>query len=186
MKFEETKLQGAYIVDLQQLQDERGFFARAYCANEFQSLDMVPEVVQANLSTNQVKGTLRGMHYQLDPYQETKFVRCIRGALYDVIIDLRPESPTYLEWVGVELTADNYRALFVPRDFAHGFVTLEDNTEAFYMVSQFYTPGAESGIRWNDPMFNIEWPIEPAVISEKDASWQDYQDVLRSTPNVAD
>ncbi len=186
MKFEETKLQGAYLVDLQQLQDERGFFARAYCADEFQAMNMVPEIVQANLSTNKVKGTLRGMHYQLDPYQETKFVRCIRGALYDVIIDLRPASPTYMEWVGVELTADNYRALFVPRDFAHGFVTLEDNTEAFYMVSQCYTPGAESGIRWNDPVFNIAWPMEPTVVSEKDMNWQDYQDVLRAASNTAE
>jgi dTDP-4-dehydrorhamnose 3,5-epimerase len=186
MKFEETTLQGAYIVDLQPFHDERGFFARAYCANEFEALGMVSDVVQANLSTNNVKGTLRGMHYQLDPYQETKFVRCTRGSLYDVIIDLRPASPTYMAWIGVELTADNHRGLFVPRDFAHGFVTLEDHTEAFYMVSQFYTPGAESGIRWNDPAFHIEWPIEPTVISQKDAGWQDYQEISPSTPNVLD
>jgi dTDP-4-dehydrorhamnose 3,5-epimerase len=186
MKFEELRFKGAYMVDLQPLRDERGFFARAYCAKEFQALGMVSDVVQANLSTNRLKGTLRGMHYQLAPYQETKFVRCIRGALYDVIIDLRPLSPTYLEWVGVELTADNYRGLFVPRDFAHGFITLEDNTEAFYMVSQFYTPGAESGIRWNDPMMNIDWPLKPAIISDKDASWPDYQDVLCTISNTAD
>jgi len=184
MKFEELKLQGAYIVDLQPLYDERGFFAWAYCSQEFQALGMVSKVVQTNLSTNPVKGTLRGLHYQLAPYQETKFVRCIRGSLYDVIIDLRSASPTYLEWVGVALTAYNYRGLFVPRDFAHGFITLEDNTEAFYMVSQFYTPGAESGIRWNDPMMHIEWPLEPAVISDKDASWPDYQNVLCTICNT--
>lgn len=135
---------------------------------------MVPEVVQANMSTNKVKGTFRGMHYQMDPYQETKLIRCIKGALYDVIIDLRADSPTYKDWIGVELTEGNQRALFVPKDFAHGFVTLVDDTTAFYMVSQFYTPGAESGIRWNDPSFKIAWPIEPRLISQKDSNWDDF------------
>ena len=175
MIFKHTKLEGAYIVDLNQLQDERGFFARTYCSNEFKDQGIVTKIVQGNMSTNKFKGTLRGLHYQIDPYQETKLVRCIRGSLYDVIIDLRPNSATYLQWFGVALTADNYRALFVPTNFAHGFITLEDNTEAFYLVSEFYTPSAEAGIRWNDPTVKIEWPIEPSIISEKDAAWPDYQ-----------
>lgn len=175
MHFTETKLKGAFILDLNRLEDDRGFFARTFCKDELEAHNLISDVVQANMSWNPKKGTLRGMHYQVDPYQETKLVRCTQGALYDVIIDLRTDSPTYGEWVGVELTAENRRALFVPRDFAHGFVTLEDNTEAFYMVSQSYTPGAESGIRWNDPQFAIEWPIEPTLVSEKDASWDDYK-----------
>ncbi len=174
MIFTETKLKGAFVVDVSRLEDDRGFFARTYCHNEFKQHGMVPEVVQANMSTNKVKGTFRGMHYQIDPYQETKLIRCIKGALYDVIIDLRHDSPTYKDWIGVELTEDNQRALFVPKDFAHGFVTLVDDTTAFYMVSQFYTPGAESGIRWNDPSFRIGWPIEPRVVSQKDCNWDDF------------
>ena len=175
MIFTETKLKGAFIVDLEKISDERGFFARTYCQDEFTAQGLMPEVVQSNMSTNKLRGTMRGMHYQNDPYQEEKLVRCVKGALYDVIIDLRVDSPTYLEWLGVELTEDNHRALLVPKDFAHGFVTLVENTTAFYMVSQFYTPGAESGIRWNDSSFGIEWPIEPEVISEKDLHWPDFQ-----------
>lgn len=174
MIFTETKLKGAFVVDVSRREDDRGFFARTYCHNEFKEHGMVPEVVQANMSTNKVKGTFRGMHYQMDPYQETKLIRCIKGALYDVIIDLRADSPTYKDWIGVELTEGNQRALFVPKDFAHGFVTLVDDTTAFYMVSQFYTPGAESGIRWNDPSFKIAWPIEPRLISQKDSNWDDF------------
>lgn len=175
MKFTETRLQGAYLVDLQKMEDERGFFARAFCRSEFEQNGMVPDVVQANMSWNQARGTLRGMHYQHHPYQETKFIRCTRGAIYDVIIDLRKDSPDYGQWIGVELTADNRSALFVPRDFAHGFITLTDDTEVLYLVSQSYQPGSEGGIRWNDPHFKIEWPIEPVCISEKDANWPDYQ-----------
>ncbi len=175
MKFTETRLQGAFVVDLKKMEDERGFFARAFCHNEFEQHGMVPDVVQANMSWNQVSGTLRGMHYQHHPYQETKFIRCTRGAIFDVIIDLRKESPTHGQWVGIELTADNRSALFVPRDFAHGFITLTDDTEVLYLVSQSYQPGSEGGIRWNDPRFGIEWPIEPVCISEKDANWPDYQ-----------
>jgi dTDP-4-dehydrorhamnose 3,5-epimerase len=134
----------------------------------------VPHVVQANLSYNHHKGTLRGMHFQVAPHQETKLVRCTRGAIYDVIIDLRPDSPTYKRWIGVELTADNYRMLFVPRGFAHGFQTLADNSEVNYHVSEFYTPGAEGGVRYNDPQFDIVWPLEASVISEKDSNWPDY------------
>jgi dTDP-4-dehydrorhamnose 3,5-epimerase len=175
MKFTETKLAGAYILDISPMEDERGFFARTFCTEELQEHQLISDIKQANMSGNEKCGTLRGMHYQVDPYQETKLIRCTRGALYDVIIDLRKESPTYKQWIGVELTADNRRALFVPRDFAHGFITLEDNTDAFYMVSQSYVPGAEDGIRWNDPQFAIEWPIEASCISDKDANWDDYK-----------
>lgn len=176
MKFSETKLEGAFIVDLQRLSDERGFFARSFCQDEFKEHGLIADVVQANLSWNESKGTLRGMHYQHDPYQETKFIRCTRGAIFDVIIDLRRDSPTYGDWLGVELTADNHRALYVPRDFAHGFITLEDQTEVSYLVSQGYQPGAEGGIRWNDPKFNVQWPIDPVCVSEKDANWPDFKE----------
>lgn len=176
MKFQETKLAGAYIVDLNLLEDDRGFFARMFCREEFEKHGLVSDVLQGNMSWNKTKGTLRGMHYQHHPYQETKFIRCTRGAIYDVIIDLRKDSPTYQQWVGVELTADNRTALFVPRDFAHGFITLQDDTEVFYLVSQSYQPGSEGGIRWDDPRFNIQWPTPPTCISPKDAAWPDYKD----------
>lgn len=175
MIFTETKLKGAYIVDLEKREDERGFFARGWCQNEFEAHGLAPRVVQANISYNKKRGTLRGMHYQIAPYEETKLVRCTRGALYDVIVDLRPTSPSYKQWFGVELTADNYKMLYVPEGFAHGFITLQDETEATYQVSQFYTPGSERGLRYNDPAFGIEWPAEVQVISEKDKSWPDYR-----------
>lgn len=183
MIFKETSLKDAFIVDLNRLDDDRGFFARTYCYNEFKEHGMVPEMVQANMSTNKVKGTLRGMHYQIAPHEEAKLVRCVKGALYDVIIDLRINSLTYKKWIGVELTADNQRALFVPKGFAHGFITLVDDTTAFYMVSQFYMPGAESGIRWDDPSIGIEWPIEIKVISKKDSSWDDFTDADMRSKN---
>jgi len=172
--FTETQLKGAHIIELEKLSDERGFFARAWCQKEFEAQGLTAIVVQANVSFNKKKGTLRGMHYQITPYEETKLVRCTRGAIYDVIIDLRPDSPTYKQWVGVELTAENYKMLYVAENFAHGFQTLQDNTEVTYQVSQFYAPGSESGIRWDDPTFGIEWPIEVQVISEKDGNWPDY------------
>ena len=174
MIFTQTKLAGAYILDLEKREDDRGFFARTFCRNEMETHGLIPDVAQANTSLSKYRGTLRGMHYQKAPYEETKLVRCTRGALYDVIIDLRPDSPTYRQWVGVELSAENYRMLFVPKHFAHGFITLADDTEANYLVSQFYAPGSELGIRWNDPVFNIKWPIDVAVISEKDANWPDF------------
>ncbi|HID07768.1 MAG TPA: dTDP-4-dehydrorhamnose 3,5-epimerase [Armatimonadetes bacterium] len=175
MIFTETKLAGAFILDFNKIEDDRGFFARAFCTQEMEEHNLISDVKQANMSWNEKAGTMRGMHYQVDPYQETKLVRCTRGALYDVIIDLRKDSSTFGEWVGVELSADNRRALFVPRDFAHGFVTLEDNTDAFYMVSQSYVPNAEDGIRWNDPRFAIDWPVTPSLVSDKDANWADYK-----------
>lgn len=174
MIFKETKLKGAFIIEINKLQDERGFFGRSWCANEMSEYGLKTNLAQANTSFSRYKGTLRGMHFQNDPYQETKLIRCTRGSIFDVIIDLRKDSPTYKQWVGVELTQDNYRMLYVPEDFAHGFITLEDNSEVTYLVTEFYTPGAEAGIRWNDPAFNIQWPLEPSVISEKDGIHPDY------------
>ena len=176
MKFTETKLKGAFVVEIEKLADDRGFFARSWCRKEFEAQGLTSRVVQSNVSFNRKKGTLRGLHYQIAPRQECKLIRCTRGAIYDVIIDLRAESPTYKQWVGVDLTADNYRMLFVPEDFAHGFITLTDNTEITYQVSQFYTPGAEKGIRFNDPAFNIQWPLDVLVISDKDRGWPDFVD----------
>lgn len=174
MIFRETELAGAYIIDPEKHQDSRGFFARVWCQKEFEAHGLAANVVQGNTSFNARAGTLRGMHYQAAPHQETKMVRCTRGALYDVIIDLRPESPTYKRWIGVELTAGNYRMLYVPADFAHGFITLEDATEVTYLVSEFYTPGFERGLRWNDPAIGIDWPRSVAAISDKDAAWPDF------------
>ena len=171
MEFKETILKGSFVVDLSKLEDERGFFARAFCNEEFKNENLISEIVQANISFNKLKGTLRGMHYQKKPYQETKFIRCIKGSIFDIIIDLRKESPTYKKHFGIELTAENRSALFVPKDFAHGFITLEDNTEVIYMVSQSYAPDAEGGIRWDDSQFNLNWPIKPTNISPKDAQW---------------
>ena len=175
MIFNKTKLEGAYIVELQKHEDERGFFARGWCQEEFEQAGLIPKVVQANISYNPYKGTLRGMHMQNAPYEETKFIRCTRGALYDVIVDLRQDSLTFMQWIGVELTEKNYRMLYVPRGFAHGFQTLEADTEAFYMVSEFYTPSAEQGYRYNDPAFGIEWPLPVTTMSDKDKNWPDFQ-----------
>lgn len=174
MIIKETKIQGVYILEIKKIEDERGFFGRAWCANELREQGLNANVAQANISLSKTKGTLRGMHYQVNPYQETKLIRCTKGAIYDVIIDLRKNSSTYKQHIGVELTEDNYKMLYVPEDFAHGFITLKDNSEVHYMVTQFYTPGAEAGIRWDDPLFNIDWPIIPTVISEKDANHPNY------------
>lgn len=175
MIFQPTDLQGAFVLEVNKIEDSRGFFSRVWCEKEFAEHGLTPVVHQANLSYNKKKGTLRGMHYQIAPYREAKTVRCTRGAIYDVIIDLRKDSPTYKRWIGVELSAQNYRMLYVPEQFGHGFITLEDHTEITYQVSEFYTPGAERGIRWNDPAFEIQWPEPVAVISEKDANWPDFE-----------
>lgn len=175
MIFKETNLKGAFVIELEKRVDERGFFARAWCRREFEAYGLDTGLVQSNLSFSKKAGTLRGMHYQAAPFEETKLVRCIRGAIYDVIIDLRPNSPTYKQWIAVELTEDNGRMLYVPKGFAHGFQTLVNNVEVFYHVTQFYTPEAERGLRWNDPQFGIKWPeVEHRIISEKDRSWPDY------------
>lgn len=170
MIFTETELTGAFIIDIARLEDERGFFGRSYAKEEFEKYNLNVNVVQANVSHNKKKGTLRGLHMQLAPFEETKLVRCTRGAIYDVIVDLRSDSPTFCQWIGVELTEDSFRMLYVPEGFAHGFVTLQDNTDVAYQVTKEYTPGAERGYRWNDPAFGIVLPIEPVIISERDRS----------------
>ncbi len=170
MIFTKTPLEGAWVIELEKRGDDRGFFARAFCTREFAAQGLVERFVQINDSLSAKKGTLRGMHYQLAPKAETKVVRCVRGALWDAIIDLRPSSPTFGKSFGAELTADNRRMLYVPKGFAHGFVTLADDTEAFYLVDEFYAPEQERGLRWDDPRFAIPWPAKPAVISDKDRS----------------
>jgi dTDP-4-dehydrorhamnose 3,5-epimerase len=174
MKFNSTDIDGLYYVDIDRLEDDRGFFGRAFCRQEFKEKGLESEVCQANISYNQSAGTLRGMHYQKPPYQESKFIRCIRGSIYDVAIDLRKNSPTYCHWFGIELSDENRTALFVPKDFAHGFLTLTDDTEVIYMVSQSYAPNAEAGVRWDDPFFGISWPVNPSLVSSKDAQWPDF------------
>ena len=176
MIFHPTPLAGAFVIELEERADPRGFFARTFCAREFEEMGLKPTVAQANVSYNHLAGTLRGMHYQVPPAAETKLVRCTRGAIHDVIIDLRKDSETYRKWIGVELTEGSYRMLFVPEGFAHGFITLKDETEVIYQVSQFYTPGSEKGLRWNDPAFQIERPLTPEIISGKDKGHPDYQD----------
>ncbi len=171
MKFVESNLKDAYVIELEPMHDVRGFFARAFCGREFEQHGLKPVVAQQNVSFNHKKGTLRGMHYQVRPAAETKLVRCTAGAIYDVIIDLRPESPSYLQHFGVELTAENRKALYVPELFAHGYLTLTDGTEVVYNVGEFYSPGYECGIRYDDPKFAIKWPVPIEVISDKDAKW---------------
>ena len=180
MIFTETPLAGAFLIDVERRVDERGFFARAWCEDEFAAHGILAPPRQANLSSNPQRGTLRGMHYQLPPHEETKLVRCTRGALFDVIVDLRDESPTYQQWFGIELTADSFRMLFVPGRFAHGFLTLTDNTDIFYQVSAKYTPGAERGIRWNDPAIGIQWPMQPTLVSQKDQEQPDFLPISAS------
>ena len=171
MKFIETSLKGAYVIQLEKQGDDRGFFARFFCIKEFDAASLRRDVVQINNSLSRDKGTLRGMHYQRAPRAEDKIVRCVRGSLLDVIVDLRSESPTFLGHFKIELSADNRTALYVPKGFAHGFITLQDSTEVFYLVTEFYTPESERGMRYNDPRLGIEWPMEPVVISEKDKTW---------------
>jgi dTDP-4-dehydrorhamnose 3,5-epimerase len=171
MKFTKTSLRDAVVIDLQKLGDARGFFARTFCAAEFGAAGLVTEFVQANHSHNVLAGTLRGMHFQRAPHAEVKVVRCVQGAIHDVIIDLRPESPTYRRWEGFDLDAESGRMLYVPEGFAHGFQTLEDETHVSYQVSHPYTPVAEGGVRFNDPAFGIKWPLPVSVISDKDAAW---------------
>lgn len=171
MIFTETALSGAYIIDLEPRADSRGFFARALCQKELEAHGLNPTIAQANLAFNSKKGTLRGMHFQFPPVAETKIVRCTRGAILDIIVDLRPESPTYLHHISVELSQDNYRALYVPERFAHGYQVLRDETETSYHVGEFYAPGSEGGLLYNDPRLNLTWPLPVTVISEKDAAW---------------
>jgi dTDP-4-dehydrorhamnose 3,5-epimerase len=172
--FTETTLKEAFLIEPERREDERGFFARTWCQREFESHGLHKKWVQCNISFNKKKGTLRGMHYQVPPYEEAKLVRCTRGAIFDVIIDLRLQSPSFKQWVALELTADNRRMLYIPEGFAHGFQTLTDETEIFYQMSQFYAPAHANGVRWDDPVFNITWPADERTISEQDRSYPDF------------
>jgi dTDP-4-dehydrorhamnose 3,5-epimerase len=174
--FVETKLPGVFIIEVEKREDERGFFARTFCQHEFEAHSLSPRVAQCSTSFNKKKGTLRGMHYQIAPYQEAKLVRCTLGALYDVAVDLRPDSSTYKQWVAAELTADNRRAIYIPAGCAHGFQTLGDNTEVVYQMSEFYHSQSARGVRWDDPALGITWPIQEVIISAKDASWGAFAD----------
>jgi len=180
MIFTRTSLEGAFIIELQRLEDERGFFARSFCQHEFQDYGLIPHLAQCNISYNKVRGTLRGMHFQAAPHEEAKLVSCIQGAIYDVIIDIRPDSPTYLEHFTVELTAVRHNAVYVPEGCAHGFLTLEPDTNVFYQMSEFYAPQLARGFRWNDPAFDIKLPIAVDMISKRDADLPDFStDLLK-------
>jgi dTDP-4-dehydrorhamnose 3,5-epimerase len=170
MIFKETELRGAYIIEPELIWDERGFFARTWSKEDFVSHGLNSTLVQCNSSFNKQRGTLRGMHYQIPPHEEAKLVRCSAGAIYDVIVDLRVDSLTWLKWIGVELTASNHLMLYIPEGFAHGFQTLEDDTEVFYQVSEYYHPESARGVRWDDPALSINWPLSIGVISERDRS----------------
>jgi dTDP-4-dehydrorhamnose 3,5-epimerase len=177
MIFTETELEGAFIIDAQRLEDSRGFFARVFCQREFEEHGLNPLVAQASVAFNRLKGTLRGMHFQYPPAAETKLVRCTRGAILDTIIDLRPESPTYLRHIAVELSAENQRALYVPERFAHGYQVLEDSTEATYLIGEFYSPGNQGGLMYDDPRLGLRWPLPVREISEKDSKWRSLAEI---------
>jgi dTDP-4-dehydrorhamnose 3,5-epimerase len=177
MIFKKTSIMGAYVLGIEPRGDERGFFARGFCRKEFEAHGLNPNIAQANIGVSRQRGTLRGLHYQVPPHAEAKLVRCTAGAVFDVIVDLRPASASYRKWLGVELAADTRTMLYVPEGCAHGYLTLADDTEIFYLVSQFYSAGAERGLRWNDPAFGIEWPLTQAlVISDKDRRWPDWSE----------
>jgi dTDP-4-dehydrorhamnose 3,5-epimerase len=175
MKFYETKLPGVFEISIEPMSDERGFFARSWCQKEFEAHGLNRSLSQCNISVNKRKGTLRGVHYQAEPYPETKLVRCTRGAIYDVIVDLRPASQTFKQWVAIVLTADKRNMAYVPEGCAHGFLTLEDEAEVFYQMSGFYDAASARGVRWNDPAFQIEWPAKVEVISERDGSYPNFE-----------
>jgi dTDP-4-dehydrorhamnose 3,5-epimerase len=169
--FTETLISGAFIVDLEKMEDERGFFARSFCQEKFRALGLKTEIAQSNVSFNRRLGTLRGMHLQVTPAAEAKLVRCTRGAVHDVIVDLRPDSSTYCKWIAVRMTEDDGRALYIPEGIAHGFQTLRDNTELFYQMFTFYAPEWQRGVRWDDPVFGIAWPLPDPILSERDRSY---------------
>jgi dTDP-4-dehydrorhamnose 3,5-epimerase len=171
LKYIQTQLIDAWLIQLEPKTDERGFFARAFCEEEFKHRQLCYQFVQCNLSFNHEKGTLRGMHYQAEPHSEVKLVRCVQGAIFDVIVDMRPDSKTYLQWQSFELSSENRNALYIPEGFAHGYQTLYDKTEVFYQVSAFYQPQAGRGVRWNDPLLKIVWPLSEPVVSEQDQKW---------------
>ncbi len=174
MKLVETKLKGAYIIELEKVSDERGFFSRTFCSEEFSKNGLNPNINQISIAFNKKKSTLRGMHFQKEPFEEAKLVRCISGSIYDVIIDLRKDSKTYKKWYSTELHASDYKMIYLPEGFAHGYQTLEDNTEVIYHMSKPFNPDCYSGVRWNDSNFNIDWVFSNPIISEKDKSYSDY------------
>ncbi len=174
MKFTETTLKGAFVIEPDRIEDERGFFARTFCRREFEAHGLNPDLVQCSVSFNLKRGTLRGMHYQVAPHAETKLVRCTRGAIYDVIVDLRPQSRTFRQWVAVELSANNRLMLYIPKGLAHGFQTLQDETEVFYQISEWYSPEHAHGVRWNDDAFRIRWPIADPIISVRDQTHPEF------------
>jgi len=175
MKFEETSIPGVWLIDLEPREDARGFFARTFCEHEFGAHGLTTRFVQCNLSYNLRRGTLRGMHFQNEPKPEVKLVRCIRGSIYDVVVDMRKDSPMYCKWVGVELSGENRRALYIPAGIAHGFQTLEDNTEIYYHMGEFYDASLAAGVRWNDPTLGIRWPLPDPILSDKDTQYPDYK-----------
>lgn len=175
MIFRELEIPGVYLVEPERHADIRGFFARTWCREELEAQGLDPALAQCNISHNKLKGTVRGMHWQAEPWPESKLVRCTSGAIWDVALDLRRGSPTYLRHVGVELTRENRRALYVPVGVAHGFQSLEDDSEVFYQMSEFFHPEASRGVRWDDPAFSIEWPLPVAILSQKDRSWPDWE-----------
>lgn len=174
MLFIETPLKGAFLIEIKKIGDERGFFGRSWCRKEMQEAGLEADIAQVNTSLSRQKGTLRGLHYQVAPYQEAKMIRCTCGSIFDVIVDLRPASPTFRQWFGADLTADNHRALYSPKGFAQGFITLEEDTEITYFTSESYAAGKDRGIRYNDPQFGIQLPLEPIVLSDKDRDWPDF------------
>jgi dTDP-4-dehydrorhamnose 3,5-epimerase len=176
--FTETALKGSYLVEPEPHADKRGFFARTWCQKEFEQRGLNPRLVQCNISFNHMKGTWRGMHYQVTPHEEAKLVRCTMGSICDVIVDLRPESPTFRSHMTVTLSADDRRMLYIPESFAHGFITLEDNTEVFYQMSEFHAPECARGFRWNDPSFDIRLPLEVVCISDRDRDYADFRPAL--------
>ncbi len=178
MVFNKTKLQDALILEPEKIQDARGFFATTWCQKDFAAHGLNVSLVQCNVSYNRAAGTLRGMHFQIAPFSQAKLVRCTRGAIYDVIIDLRTDSPTFKQWVAAELTESNHRLVYIPKGFAHGFQTLKDDSEVFYQMSEFYAPGYAQGVRWNDAAFDIEWPLGVTVISDRDNSYRDFDMAL--------
>jgi dTDP-4-dehydrorhamnose 3,5-epimerase len=184
MLFTETKLKGAFIIQPEKFEDERGFFARTWCQREFATHGLNPGLAQCSVSFSHKRGTLRGMHYQIAPHEETKIVGCIKGAIYDVIIDLRHDSPTFTQWVGIELTSENRLMFYIPEGLAHGFQTLEDNTEVSYQISQFYAPEHARGVRWNDPVFAIRWPEDPSVLSDRDKNYPDFAGKRSATNEI--
>jgi dTDP-4-dehydrorhamnose 3,5-epimerase len=175
--FTETKLKGAYVIDIDRKEDARGFFARAFCQEEFKKHGLKPIVAQMNIAYNRKRGTIRGMHFQYPPAAETKLVRCTRGAMLDIIVDLRPDSPTYLQHISIELNADNQCALYVPERFAHGYQVLQDNTDTSYMVGEFYTPSAEGGLMYDEPRLGLSWPLHITIVSEKDQKFPRLDDI---------